>query len=149
MKTTLKTYALLLSLLLASCASYYDHYTLSETVFTKVMVESLINKATSPYADHEAAVNDLQLQLQKMLLYEKTKKKNLIMQQMWALLNSENSSLQGFLKTWKDQGTLSPVFIEEFSPETLKLFDLMIDFESQKDEKSESALKQILNGVFN
>lgn len=73
MKTTLKTYALLLSLLLASCASYYDHYTLSETVFTKVMVESLINKATSPYADHEAAVNDLQLQLQNATLRENKK----------------------------------------------------------------------------
>ncbi|MEZ4794822.1 MAG: hypothetical protein R2773_04995 [Flavobacteriaceae bacterium] len=112
MKTTLKTYALLLSLLLASCASYYDHYTLSETVFTKVMVESLINKATSPYADHEAAVKTIcNFNFKKCCSTRKQKEEpnhaaNVGLIEFGKLLPTR------ILKTWKDQGTLNPVFIE-------------------------------------
>ncbi|MEZ4858746.1 MAG: hypothetical protein R2781_08035 [Flavobacteriaceae bacterium] len=149
MKTKLKIYTFFFSLFIVSCVSYYDHYTLTETVMTKVMTEGLIQKATTPFVANEPAVNNLQFQLQKMHIYEKTKDKNQIMQQMWGLLNSENSALQSFLKTWEQQGTMSPAFVEEFSPEILKLFDLMIDYESKKDEKSKSALLQILTSTLN
>ena len=121
MKTKLKLIILFIGVFVASCATYYDHYTLTETVMTKVMVEDLLNKSTKPFSEHEQEVSNLQQQIQKMLLYEKTKDKNLIMQQMWGLLNNENSALQGFLTTWESQGIMSPVFVEEFKPEIIPL----------------------------
>ncbi len=149
MKTKLKLIILFIGVFVASCATYYDHYTLTETVMTKVMVEDLLNKSTKPFSEHEQEVSNLQQQIQKMWLYEKTKDKNLIMQQMWGLLNNENSALQGFLTTWESQGIMSPVFVEEFKPEIIPLFDLMIDFESKKDKKAENALLEILNMALN
>ncbi|MEL6811903.1 MAG: hypothetical protein AAFP76_11255 [Bacteroidota bacterium] len=149
MKTKFNLLLLSLSLLCFSCASYYDHYTLTETVATKVMVESLFDKATTPYSENIESITELQQQLQKMLIYEKTKERNVIMQKMWGLLNSETSALQSFFTTWEAQGTMSSEFIEEFTPEISKQFDLMVDYESKKDKQAESALLQIINTVIN
>ncbi len=147
MKTKLKMLALFVSLMLASCATtYYDHYTFTQTLETKVMVENLFKRSvTQQYSDNVASVNELQQQLQKMLEYEKTKQNNLIMQKMWEVHNKEGSALQGFFKVWKEQGTMSEVFIQEFTPEVSKSFDLMVDFEANKSKETESLLQNMLN----
>lgn len=135
------------NLLLASCASYYDHYTLTETVSAQAMAQNLLDHATEPFSDHRAAVDGFQQQLDKMLLYEKTKERNQIMQQMWSLLNDPDSSVQRFLDTWEMQGTMSPIFVEEYRPQILQLFQLMIDYENKKDRVSENALLQVLQTI--
>ncbi len=146
MKTLLKTSLIFIILIMvSSCATYQDHYTLTETITTKVMIENLLQHATDSYTHQEPRVNQLQQQLKKMQLYENTKKKNTIMNRMWGLLNRESSSLQLFLTTWKNQGTMSPVFIEEYRDQITPIIDLMIDYESRKEKKTESALLQLLN----
>lgn len=140
---------LLLALCLAACVSYYDHYTLTETVTTKVMAQNLLAQADEQYTQHRSSVEAFQQQLDKMLLYEQTKDRNEIMEQMWALLHSPDSSIQRFLTTWEEQGSMSPVFIEEYQPQIEQLFQLMIDYENKKDRKSESALLQVLQSVTN
>lgn len=148
MKTKLKMYALFASLIFASCADIYDHYTFTKTLETQVMVENLFKRSTTQqYSDNLASINELQLQLQTMLEYEKTKKDNLIMQKMWELHNSEGSALQGFFKQWKAQGTMSEVFIQEFTPEVSRMFDLMVDYENSKSKQSENILNQALNAI--
>jgi HD superfamily phosphohydrolase len=146
MKTLLKASLIfIISIMVSSCATYQDHYTLTETITTKVMIENLLQHATDSYAHQEPRVNQLQQQLKKMQLYENTKKKNTIMNRMWSMLNRESSSLQLFLTTWKNQGTMSPVFIEEYRDQITPIIDLMIDYESRKEKKTESALMQLLN----
>mgnify|MGYP006395388257 CR=1 FL=1 len=132
---------------LAGCSSYYDHYTLTETVASQAMAQNLLNHATEPYQDHRAAIDAFEQQLDKMLIYEQTKDRNQIMLQMWTLLNNPDSSVQQFIKTWEDQGSMSPVFVEEYRPQVLQLFQLMIDYENKKDRQSENALLQLLQTV--
>ncbi len=147
MKTKLKMLVLFVSLMFASCATtYFDHFTFTETVKTKAMVENLFQiSATQQYSDNLASVNELQVQLRKMLQYEQSKENNLIMQKMWEVHNKEGSALQGFFKVWKEQGTMSQAFIDEFTPEVVKSFELMVDFENNKSKENESLLMTALN----
>lgn len=148
MKTKLKIYVLLASLFFASCASIYDHYTFTQTLETKVMVDNLFQKSiTQQYADNTSNIDELQKQLQKMLLYEKTKNDNLITQKMWEVHTSKNSALQGFFAQWEEQGTMSEAFIDAFTPEISKSFDLMIDYEANKSKQTETLLSQVLSGL--
>jgi len=149
MKTKITVSLLFISLLFSSCASLYDHFTLTETVATKAQVEGLLNNANTPYTDNIAAVNALKEQMQKMWIYEKTKQKNLVTQKMWELMAKDGSTINSFLDTWKNQGTMSAPFIEEFRPQIANLFDLMIDYESKKSKQAENALLQIINTVNN
>ena len=149
MKTKITALLLFVSLIFSSCVSLYDHFTLTETVATKVQVESLLNSATTPYSDNTAAVNALKTQMQKMLVYEQTKDKNVVTTKMWELMTREGSTINSFLTTWESQGTMSAPFIEEFRPQITEMFDLMIDFESKKDKQAENALLQIIASVTN
>ena len=40
---------------------------------------------------------------------------------------------------------MSEVFIQEFTPEVSKSFDLMVDFEANKSKETESLLQNMLN----
>ncbi len=149
MRTKIKILLVLGALFFASCATYYDHYTLTQTVEAKAMMDSLIANATNDFADHETEVNAMKEQINKMVIYETAKDKDIIMLKMWQLLASENSAVQDFFETWESQGSMSEAFIPEFKPEINNLFDLMIDYESKKDKKAENALMGILNLAIN
>jgi len=145
MKTKLKIYVLLAGLFFASCASYYDHYTFTQTLETKAMVQNLFQRSvTEKYADNKSSVDELKKQLQTMFLYEQTKKDNLITQKMWEVHTAENSTLNDFFKLWKEQGTMSEAFIKDFTKEVSKSFDLMVDYEANKSKQTETLLSQVL-----
>ncbi|MEM7084575.1 MAG: hypothetical protein AAF489_00240 [Bacteroidota bacterium] len=149
MKTKLKVYLLMAGLILSSCATLQDHYNLTETIATKAMVETLFENATTPYSENEAGVTNLKVQLKKMAAYQKQKGKDLVMQKMWDLLNAESSAMQGFFKTWESQGTMSPAFLGQFTPEITKQLDLMINYESSKDKEAVNAMQTFLNTATN
>ena len=149
MKTRITALLLFVSIVLSSCVSLYDHFTLTETVATKVQAESLLNNATTPYSDNLPAINALKAQMQKMLVYEQTKDKNVVTKKMWELMTREGSTINSFLSTWESQGTMSQPFIDEFKPQITEMFDLMIDFESKKDKQAENALLQLIGNVTN
>ena len=149
MKAKITAICLFVSITFGSCVSLYDHFTLTETVATKVQMENLLDNATTPYSDNLAAINALKTQMQKMLVYERTKDKNVVTTKMWELMTGENSTINSFLETWESQGTMSAPFVEEFRPQITEMFDLMIDFESKKDKQAENALLQIIASVPN
>lgn len=133
---------------LCGCASsLYDHYTFTETLNTKVKAEHLIQKSNTPYSDNISLVDDLKVQLQTMVAYERAKEKNQITLKMWEYLNRDNSAIHKFLETWENKGTLSPVFAKEFSPQISKAFDLMIDYENKKNKASENAITSFLSNL--
>jgi len=149
MKTKLKIYLLFIGIMLSSCATLQDHYNLTETIATKVMVETLFEKATTPFSENEAGVTALKEQIRKMAAYQNVKGKDLVMQKMWNLLNSESSAMQGFFKTWESQGTMSAAFLPEFTPEITRQLDLMVNYESSKDKEAANALQTFLNTATN
>ena len=145
MKTLFRTVVLAVSMFLLSCGTtLYDHYTFTETLEAKVQTARLIRESITPYQDHVAEVGILKNRLDKMVAYERSKSKNPITIKMWEFLNKEDSSIHKFLKLWEEKGTLSLVFTEEYSKQTDKIFQLMIDYETKKDTESESALSRIL-----
>ncbi|MEM7186591.1 MAG: hypothetical protein AAF466_08025 [Bacteroidota bacterium] len=145
MKSKLKALVLFVSLMLASCVSTFDQFTYQQTLETKVMVENMLKRSSSQqYSDNLTSVNALQDRLQTMLEYEQNKKDNVITEKMWLLHTSKSSALQGFLKLWEEQGTMSEAFIGEFSPEISRLFELMVDFEENKSKESANLINQAL-----
>lgn len=133
---------------LSGCASsFYDHYTFTETLSTKAKAEHLIQKSNTPYSDNISLIDDLKVQLQTMVAYERAKEKNQITLKMWEYLNRDNSALHQFLNTWENQGTMSTVFVEQFSPQISKAFDLMIDYENKKSKASGNAITSFLSNL--
>ncbi|WGK64116.1 hypothetical protein [Croceiramulus getboli] len=140
-------FGLLLSGILASCAtSLYDHFTLTETLAIKAQASALVATSTQAYNDHVLAVEELQSQLEKMVSYETAKSNNAITLQMWKYLQSDESALQGFLKLWREQGTLGPTFTEEFQPQIEKAFDILLDYETKKDKETANILTALITG---
>ena len=138
----------LVLLIIFSCApSLYDHYTFTETLATKVQADNLIIRSTEPYIEHRDAVDNLQQQIDKMVLYEQAKSKNPITVQMWKTLDANNSSLQQFLSVWEKQGTVSPAFVEEYQQQVDKIFQLMINYETKKSPESANALSKALQAL--
>ena len=138
-------YTLFISLILLSCGtSLYDHYSYTQTLETKAAAVSLINVSDQNFTDHKAAAEALKSQIDLMVTYERAKSKNEITVQMWQYLQNNESSLQQFLKLWEEQGTLSPVFKEEYKPQVEKIFDLMAQYETQKDAQSKNLLLDLI-----
>ncbi len=149
MKTKITALLLFVSVVFSACVSTFDQFTFDETKATKVQMESLMNKATTPYSDNLSDINALKTQMQNMLTYERNKQNNTINRKMWELITREGSTINDFFKTWESQGTMSQPFIDEFKPQINEIFDLMIDYESKKDKQAENALRQILSAATN
>lgn len=148
MRQFFKWIYLCLILTLGSCSTaLYDHYTYTETLETKVLVNTLVKQSVNPYTDFAPQVESVKGQFDKMLTYEKSKSKNPITIKMWEYVNNENNSIHKFFSLWKEQGTLSEAFTGEFKPKINSLFDSMLDYETKKDSESESKLLKIINAI--
>lgn len=148
MRNFFKCIYLCLILVFGSCSTaFYDHYTYTETLETKVKANSLIRQSVNPYGENVEQVENFKGQLEKMLIYEKAKSKNEISIKMWQYVNDEKNSLHKFLNLWKEQGTLSPAFTKEFEVGINAIFDKMLDYETEKDAQSENALLNLINTI--
>lgn len=148
MRKLLKCIYISLILVLGSCSTaFYDHYSYTETLGTKMQVNSLIRQSVNPYTENVEQIENFKGQLEKMISYEKVKGKNEITVKMWEFVNKDQNSIHKFLKLWKEQETLSPAFTEEFSVSINQIFDKMLDYETKKDKQSENALSTLINSI--
>ena len=135
----------LVSLSFLACkTALYDQYSFTKTLETKAAALSLIQVSDQEYKLHRAEIESLQNQLDLMVAYENAKSKNEITIQMWNYLKSDNSSLQKFLSLWKEQGTMSTVFKEEYKPQVAHIFDLMTEYENKKSKESKNLLLDLI-----
>lgn len=151
MKT--RFYAVYLSalafLLVTSCASLrtaaFDQYSYQKGTEIKVDATRLMDKATMSYDSQTAAIENLQSELDKMVEYEKNKPDNTISYAMWKMIaNPDKNFIAGFLKRWKDKGTLSTFFINEAKGQTVEALDLILKYEGKKDPAAEKRLQGML-----
>lgn len=148
----LKEFLFLLILLFSfnSCNStrtaLFDQYSYKKTIELKVKTTSLINKASTPYSENKIDIDNLFLDIEKLIEYEKNKPDNKITFQMWKVLNdSEKNLLAGFFKNWQAKETLSEPYIDEFHKQMLEAFDLLIQYEIKKDNESKNNLLDFIN----
>lgn len=125
---------------LAACSSLIAAF--SQTAYeqaTSIKAESLVlmNKATQPYSQHAQEVEALMLNVDKAYEYAKGRPKNEISTEQWAKMKDPHSNLLGgFVKRWKEQGQLSPVFVKEAEAQIAKAFDQIIELESGKNKEN-------------
>ncbi len=136
-------------LLVTSCASLrtaaFDQYSYQKGTEIKVDASRLMDKATMSYDSQKAAIENLQAELEKMVEYEKNKPDNKISYAMWKMIaNPDKNFIAGFLKRWKDKGTLSSFFIKEAKGQTLEALDLILQYEGKKDPAAEKRLQGML-----
>jgi len=135
--------------LLGSCSALktapYDQYSFQKAVELKVEASNLMDKATTPFSEHEEEVEDLMLELEKMVVYEQNKPNNGISYEMWKLMaNKDKNLLTGLLQRWEEQGQLGQVFLSEAKSQVIEAIDMIILYEGKKDKETEGTLMQYI-----
>ena len=136
-------------LTLSSCQSLktaiFDQYSYQQAISIKVESLNLMDDATQSYDSFETEVEDLMLELQKMVEYEKNKPDNQVSYAMWNVLaNADKNLLAGFFKRWQDDGQLSKVFTDEAKLQISEALDLIIKYEAQKNKTNETNILNFL-----
>lgn len=127
-------------LMLAGCGnlqSAFSEQAYRQAVSLKVESLALMDKATEEFGEYEAEVKQLQIELQKAYEYAAGRPNNGTTTRQWEILiNPERNLLGGFLRRWKQQGTMSFLFIDENKRIIADAFDTIIELESGKRKPS-------------
>lgn len=126
---------LLLLLAFAGCStiSTYDQTAYLQAVNTKVDALALMAKAVEPYTNHRNEVAEFLIELDKAYEYERGRPLNAYTIRQWDILRDPNLDLLGgFLKEWKEDGKLLPVYVERKKAQIGTAFDQIIQLESGK-----------------
>lgn len=124
----------------------FDQYSYQQAIEIKVESAHLMDKATTPYSDNQEAINDLWLELYKIIAYEENKPYNDISLEMWKILSDEERNLLGgFLKRWQEEGTLSAIFVREAKVQVMEAIDLIIQYEAKKEKETKNKLVELIS----
>jgi|ERR1035437_73896 hypothetical protein len=130
----------LVVLTMISCAtiSRFSQYAYTQTTSLKVDALVVMDLAKDNYSVHQAQIQELQTNLQKIYEYEKNRPKNEISVKLWdKLLNSDGHLLGGYLKRWKDEAKLNETFTNEAKKLVSDAFDMISGLESSKIKPKE------------
>jgi len=146
-----KTILLIVGTLFVSCSALqtaaYDQYSYQKSIEIKVDASRLMDKATTAYDNHKDEIDNLHLEIEKIVAYEKDKPNNEITYAMWQLLSDdEKNLLSGFFKRWEEKETLSSVFINEAKIQIMEAMDVLIQFEGKKDKQAKARLLELISG---
>ena len=132
---------LMLVLFTVACAPLIGPYSPTSYQYAtslKAETLALMDKAEEPYSTHAAAVDALMVELDKAYEYVNGVPSNKISAKQWEILIDKDGDLVGkFFKRWKENDTLSRVFIDEFKGVVADAFDEIICLEANKKEPSE------------
>jgi len=118
-----------------SCASIslYSEAAYERATSLKVESLALMDSATEEFGDHQIAVEDLKIQLEKAYEFAKGRPNNEISTRQWEILKDpERHLLGGFLKRWEQDGRLSREFVIQAKGLVSDAFDAIIGLESGK-----------------
>ncbi|HKB87571.1 MAG TPA: hypothetical protein VKD08_15450 [Ignavibacteriaceae bacterium] len=115
----------------------------SETAYTQAIrlkLESLelMSKATEGYSNHSGKADTLKRELRFAYEYAKGKPNNELTAKQWEIMiNPDRNLIGGFLRIWKEDLTLTPVFVSEAQGVIGDAFDTIIGLESGKIKPSQ------------
>lgn len=127
-------------LIINSCSSVSDlsEKAYSKAVRLKVQSLDLMDKATEGYSKHSYEVDSLKKELRFAYEYAKGRPGNELITEKWnTMINPERNLLGGFLKIWREDLILSPIFVSEAQVVIGKAFDTIIELESGKIKPSQ------------
>jgi hypothetical protein len=116
-----------------STIATYDQVAYEHATNAKVDTLALMDKATGSYIGHAKEIEGLKLELDKAYEYDRGRPLNQETIAQWEILRDPNrDSVGGFLKEWKESGTLLPVYVTRKKAQIGLQFDTIIQLESGK-----------------
>lgn len=131
---------LLILLIFQSCTPIpaYSEHAYIQAVRLKLKSLDLMSKATGSYSGHAAEVDSLKSELRFAYEYAKGRPGNEITTNQWEIMiNPDRNLIGGFLRIWKEDLILSPVFVNEAQGVIGEAFDTIIGLESGKIKPSQ------------
>lgn len=126
-------------ILVTSCATIakFDQYSYTQATSLKVDALNTMTNASDSFHLHQTDVEQLRTQLSKAYEYEKNKPKNEITSKMWIILiDSNGTSLGGFLTRWQKNVKLDTAFVNQSKILVGQSFDQISELESGKIKAS-------------
>ncbi len=134
------SFLLLTVILFQSCTpvATYSETAYSQAVRLKLESLALMSKATEGYSLHSGEADSLKMELSFAYEYAKGKPNNELTTKQWEIMVSPDRNLiGGFLRIWKEDLILSPVFVSEAQGVIGDAFDTIIGLESGKIKPSQ------------
>ena len=134
-------FLLFIAFVLSGCTpsiSQFSETAYRQAVQLKVQSLILVDKTTEPYADHVDEAEALWQGLFTAYEYSKGRPDNELSARQWEImLDPDRSLMGGLLARWKQEDTLSPVFVQEIRGVISDAFDTIIGLESGKVKPDE------------
>lgn len=126
---------LFLMVVLTGCltTARFDQHVYIQTTSIKVDALNVMDQAIEDYSSHQNEVRHVITDLEKTYEYERNRKNNEITIKLWDKLKDTSGHLfGGFVKKWKNEKKLRPVFIQESKKQVGEAFDIIAQLESKK-----------------
>jgi hypothetical protein len=131
--------------LLAGCAPLIGPY--SPTAYQnatslKATTLAMMEKAKEPYATHQKEIESLLVEMDKAYEFVNGIPSNSISAKQWHILKKADGDLLGkYVLRWKERGTLTQIYIDEFKGPITDAFDEIICLEANKKEATKCSEK--------
>jgi hypothetical protein len=121
--------------LLFACSTIatFDQVAYDKATGAKAEALALMNKATESYSAHVKEIEAVSLTIDKAYEYDRGRMLNAITVQQWQILRDPDRNLfGGFLRRWREKGSLRPDYIAEKKPDIAEAFDQITGLEIGK-----------------
>jgi len=130
-----RSFSLLATLLLAGCAtiSSFDQAAYDKTTSAKAEALALMDKATRSYSSQLGNIEQVSLTIDKAYEYDRGRTLNIETIKQWEILRDPSGNLYGgFLRRWREKGSLKPDAIAIKKPDIAQAFDEITGLEIGK-----------------
>ena len=121
--------------LLFACSTIatFDQVAYDKATGAKAEALALMDKATDSYSAHVKEIESVSLTIDKAYEYDRGRTLNAITVQQWQILRDPGRNLfGGFLRRWREKGSLKPDYIVEKKPDIAEAFDQITGLEIGK-----------------
>jgi hypothetical protein len=126
---------LVATVLLFACGTIatFDQVAYDKATGAKAEALALMDKATDSYSAHVKEIEAVSLTIDKAYEYDRGRALNTITVQLWQILRDPDRNLfGGFLRRWREKGSLRPDYIAEKKPDIAEAFDQITGLEIGK-----------------
>src|SRR6267378_3355215 len=116
-----------------STIATFDQVAYDKATGAKAEALALMDKATDSYSAHVKEIEAVSLTIDKAYEYDRGRALNTVTVQLWQILRDPDRNLfGGFLRRWREKGSLRPDYIAEKKPDIAEAFDQITGLEIGK-----------------
>jgi|KBSMisStandDraft_5_1062788.scaffolds.fasta_scaffold06945_7 hypothetical protein len=120
-------------LVACSTIATFDQAAYDKATGAKAEALALMDKATGSFNSHLTEIEAVNLTIDKAYEYDRGRLQNSITVQQWEVLRDPNKNLfGGFIRRWREKGSLKPDYITEKKKDIADAFDQITGLEIGK-----------------